>query len=63
MDRLAWFYYSNDRQCLDQAVMIYLDHLRSVNLKKIRKWSKVEGHIEKFDIFIRHITDFPKISV
>ena len=22
MDRLAWFYFNNDRQCLDQAVMI-----------------------------------------
>ena len=55
MDRLAWFYYSNDRQCLDQAVMIYLDHLQSVDLKKVKEWSKAEGQVEKFNIFMEHI--------
>lgn len=57
MDRLAWFYYSNDRQCLDQAVMIYLGHLQLVDLKKIREWSKVEGYIEKFNTFMEHINN------
>ena len=40
--------------------MIYLGHLQSVDLKKIREWSKVEGHIEKFNIFMRHINRISK---
>ena len=50
MDRLAWFYHNNDRQCLDQAIAVAKNH--QVNLAKIKKWSKSEGAEEKYEIFL-----------
>ncbi len=48
-DRLASFYHWNDRQGLDQAIEVSLDH--KIDLKKIRAWSKKEGFEAKFSIF------------
>ncbi len=50
MDRLAWFYHYNDRQCLDQALAVAKNH--KINLHKIKKWSEGEGSLEKFDLFV-----------
>ncbi len=50
MDRLAWFYFNNDRQCLDQAVMI--SKKQSVKLMEIKKWSIEEKMEEKFEVFL-----------
>lgn len=49
MDRLAAFYHWNDKQGLEQAVMVARRH--PVKLEAIRKWSQKEGMINKFKIF------------
>jgi hypothetical protein len=51
MDRLAWFYFNNDRQCLDQAVMITLK--QPVKINEIKKWSSEEKMEDKFEIFLK----------
>lgn len=53
MDRLAWFYHNNDRQCLDQAVMVAKDH--EINMTKAKAWSQNEKSMEKFQIFLERI--------
>lgn len=50
MDRLAWFYHSNDRQCLDQALSVARQN--KISLGRIRKWSEGEMAAEKFEIFL-----------
>lgn len=50
MDRLAAYYHWNDRQCLNQAVMIALKH--PINMKRIENWSKREGEPNKFQNFL-----------
>ena len=49
MDRLAAYYHWNDKQSLDQALMIASRH--PVKLNKIKSWSKDEGAEEKFEVF------------
>lgn len=53
MDRLIWFYSTNDRQCLDQAV--WIARLHPVNLARVRKWSVKERFEEKFEVFLRRL--------
>ena len=48
-DRLAAFYFWNDLQALEQAVMVARDN--EVNLAGIRRWSKKEKESEKFKLF------------
>ena len=48
-DRLASFFYWNDRQGLEQAILVCLD--QKVDFDDLKKWSKKEGHLEKFTIF------------
>ena len=50
-DRLAAYYFWEDRQSLTQAVLVAV-HNR-VNFSEIRKWSQAEGNIEKFNIFFK----------
>lgn len=49
-DRLASYYYWEDRQALDQAIMVCAK--RKVDLKNIEAWSKAEGHLEKYQHFV-----------
>ncbi len=49
MDRLAGYFYWNDKQNLDQAIMIAKKH--PIKMKEIESWSKAEGELEKFKIF------------
>ena len=49
MDRLAAFYFWNDLQCLDQALMVAAK--QSIHISDIEKWSQHEGMLEKFLIF------------
>lgn len=53
-DRLAAFYFWNDLQALEQALMVARDN--EVDLEIIRKWSKKEGELEKFTIFLEKLT-------
>lgn len=50
MDRLAWFYFSNDRQSLEQALLVCRS--QNVNFDKVKKWSEDEGELEKYEIFL-----------
>ncbi len=48
-DRLASFYHWGDRQGLNQALDVCMDH--KISIKKIREWSEKEGFRDKFKIF------------
>jgi hypothetical protein len=50
-DRLAAYYHWNDRQSLEQAILLYRSN--EVDLKEIRRWSKIEGMIEKYQVFVK----------
>lgn len=45
-DRLTGYFYGNDAQCLEQAVMIC--QMNEVNMKEIRRWAKKENLPDKF---------------
>jgi hypothetical protein len=49
MDRLAAYYFWNDNQSLDQAILISKKQLFS--LSKVKNWSIKEGQLDKFEIF------------
>jgi len=55
MDRLAAFYHWKDRQSLEQAVMVAMNH--PVKLLKIEKWSIAEDMKDRYDIFISQLKD------
>lgn len=55
MDRLASFYHWNDRQCLDQALLV--SRTNRVNLSTIRTWSAEEGHVTGFREFQRRLKE------
>ena len=52
-DRLAAFFYWNDKQCLSQAVNIARD--QNVDLSDIKRWAEKEGESEKFLQFLKQI--------
>lgn len=45
-DRLTWFYYDNDYQCLEQAVLVAQNN--SIDLDEIERWSDAEGEKKLF---------------
>ncbi len=49
MDRLAGYFHWNDKQNLDQALMIAKK--QPIKIKEIESWSKNEGELEKFEVF------------
>lgn len=52
-DRLAGYYYWNDKQNFEQAISICRNN--SVDLREVERWSKNEGMENKFEIFKRHL--------
>lgn len=48
-DRLAAFYHWNDRQSLEQALLVARAH--RINVEEIRRWSKSERQDAKFRMF------------
>lgn len=54
MDRLAGFYHWGDRQNLDQAVMIANRY--PIDLKKVKSWSRQEGHLNKCQEFLERLS-------
>lgn len=48
-DRLASYYHWDDKQGLQQAIAICLEH--EVDLHEVEGWSKKEGHGEKYKVF------------
>lgn len=53
MDRLAWFYHYNDRQCLDQALAVAKNN--KINFDKVKTWSNNENAMDKFQFFIEKL--------
>jgi hypothetical protein len=54
-DRLAAYYHWNDRQCLEQAVLVCQDN--QVDFKEVERWSKNEGMIGKYKTFKEHLKE------
>lgn len=52
-DRLAAYYFWNDLQCLDQAIMV-ADH-NEINVDEVERWSFKQGEEEKFKVFLSKI--------
>lgn len=52
-DRLAAFFHWNDRQALDQAVMVAQE--QPVNIRAIKKWAAEEGFSDKFGVFSQEL--------
>ena len=52
-DRLAAFFYWNDSQSLEQALMVAEDHV--IDLKDLKRWAKVEGFAKKLLEFLRRL--------
>ena len=50
-DRLAAYYHWDDRQCLEQAVLVATDN--KVDLDEIERWSSHEGKLNQFREFRR----------
>jgi hypothetical protein len=48
-DRLCAFYFWNDLQGLEQAILVVKS--QTVDLKEVKRWSKVEGKEEEFKVF------------
>jgi len=53
-DRLAAYFHWDDRQSLEQAILVCKDN--SVDFKELRRWSKNEGMTAKFNIFNKHLS-------
>lgn len=53
-DRLTGYFYGNDAQCLEQAVMIC--EMNEVNMNEIRRWAKKEDRPDKFNEFQKRIS-------
>jgi hypothetical protein len=45
-DRLTWYYYDNDGQCLDQAILVAQQN--KSDLTEIERWSSAEGRTREF---------------
>lgn len=54
-DRLAAFFYFQDRSALDQACAVYAAAKKKVDLEKIRAWSKREGELKAFEEFAHRV--------
>jgi hypothetical protein len=52
-DRLAAYYHWNDLQSLEQALLVARRH--KVDLKEIKRWSKVENHPDQYEEFIKRL--------
>lgn len=52
-DRLASYFYWNDRQGLDQAVEICAG--RKIDISEVRRWAEKEGFLKKFDHFLDRV--------
>jgi len=52
-DRLAAFYFWDDRQCLHQAVLVA--RMNDIDFNEIERWSKKEEDEEKFKKFLKEL--------
>lgn len=54
-DRLAAFYHWNDRQSLDQALLIYKAMPNKIDMDDIKRWSEKEGYLDKLQLFSNNL--------
>jgi len=54
-DRLAAFFFWNDQQSLDQAVLVVKRN--KINFSEIKKWAKVQDELKKYNIFLKKCTE------
>lgn len=54
-DRLTAFYHWNDKQSLDQALMIYNEIPNKIDIDEIKRWSHKEGYTQKYRLFIKNL--------
>ena len=52
-DFFASFFHWNDTQALEQALMVAKNH--SIDLKDLKRWTKLEGFEKKLEEFLRKI--------
>lgn len=52
-DRLASYFYWDDMQGLEQALLVAANH--AINLKNIKQWAKKEGHLKKYNFFTKNL--------
>jgi len=52
-DRLAAFYHWDDKQALDQALLVSMDN--PVDFREIKRWSNNERMIEKYRIYQKNL--------
>ena len=52
-DRLAAYFFWNDLQSLDQAVMVA--RRNKIYLSEIKKWAETQGEQEKYKIFVKRL--------
>lgn len=52
-DRLAAFFHWNDRQSLEQALLVA--QAQRIDLKEVRRWSRSEGNEAKFRMFAQRL--------
>ena len=52
-DRLAAYFFWNDLQSLDQAVVV--SKRNKIDMQDVKKWSEKQGELEKYNIFIKKI--------
>ncbi|MEO0019277.1 MAG: hypothetical protein ABIK47_01370 [candidate division WOR-3 bacterium] len=50
-DRLAHFFFFNDRQGLEQAILVATN--QKVNIREVRRWAEAEGMAERYREFYR----------
>lgn len=50
-DRLASFIYWQDKQALEQAIMVAQD--QEVDLKEVKRWAQSENHLDKYNDFAK----------
>jgi len=58
MDRLASFYFWNDKQGLDQALMVASK--QKIDINAIQQWSEQEKEMKKFEIFKQKLLSLKK---
>jgi hypothetical protein len=52
-DRLAAYYYWNDPQALEQALMVA--KAQEINFRGVKRWSEKEGQADKYDEFRKRL--------
>lgn len=52
-DRLASFFYWNDAQALEQALLVSEAH--KIDLEDLKRWAKAEGHSKKLKEFLNSL--------